>query len=257
MAGKPISEWPILNWWIFRPFFWIYGALGRLFLPFMTIWRNERPMLWLFCSVNILVAQISIFASFWMAAERSIDFGRVLQQNLLNASFYVFSVSLLVTTAAILVAEYLELDGKDELRGHKMSWGIVAALLVLFQVMFTGNLISDSLRADTASAAVAAPAVPVEKQKPDVTVVAKSDQKALRQPTAAAPENVLLKILKTIFGSNQLLLWLLSMFVAVHIFCLTRMHSYPEELHQLRNRQLDKAQDKAKHLHMTSDAMKV
>src|SRR5688572_66815 len=103
---KGIWEWVVVR----RPARWVAESVNALFFPIATVWYRERPMLLLFCSVNLLVAQIGVLASFWFAAERGVAFGRALYQNLQNASFYIFAVSLLVTTMSILVAEYLEVD---------------------------------------------------------------------------------------------------------------------------------------------------
>ena len=73
----------------------------------------------------------------------------MLSQQLQSANLYVFAVSLLVTTSPILVAEYLEAEAdntKIELRGHKVFWGIVALILVIFQSIAHINYIATPCR---------------------------------------------------------------------------------------------------------------
>jgi CBS domain containing-hemolysin-like protein len=206
---------------------WLRNVVKQTIFPIVTVWVREPAMLVMFCSVNLLVAQAGILFAFWYAAEKG-GVGHVLSRQLQSANLYVFAVSLLVTTSSILVAEYLEAEAdnkKIELRGHKVFWGIVALILVIFQSMVTGRLIPDSLAPDSAQ--------------------------------SAAPSTTIVGVLSTWGGAHQVVLWCVSMFIAVYLYCLSRMHRHPQELHLMRERVIQRAAAKAEKLRETSDHEKI
>lgn len=199
----------------------------NILFPIGAAWRRERPLLIVFCLANLVFGQIGIIWALIVSVKKHIPFAQVLDQNLQNANLSVFAVSLLVTTGTVLVAEYLdekELQ-KIELRGQKAIWALVALMLVIFQTLLTGHLIPESM-------AAVAPA-PV-----------------IKPPTIG-------DVLTSWGGGQQLLFWLLSMFLAVHIFCLSRIHKYPVELDQIRQRQIAEASAKAENMNQTSDNEKI
>lgn len=200
----------------------------NILFPISATWRRERPLLIVFCLANLVLGQLGIIGALIVSSmKQQISFAQVLDQNLQNANLSVFAVSFLVTTCTVLIAEYLdekELQ-KIELRGQKVIWGTVALVLVILQVLLTGHLISESM-----AVASAAPAI---------------------KPLAIGD------VLSSGGGGQQLVFWLVSMCLAVHIFCLSRIHKYPVELDQIRQRQIAEGAAKAESMSQTSDNEKL
>jgi len=199
----------------------------NILFPIGATWRRERPLFIIFCVANLVFGQLGIIWALMVSVKKQIPFAQVLDQNLQNANLSVFAVSLLVTTGTVLVAEYL--DEKElqriELRGQKAIWAIFALMLVILQTLLTGHLIPESM-----AAALAAPAI---------------------KPPGIGD------VLTSWGGGQQLLFWLMSMLLAVHIFCLSRIHKYPVELDQIRQKQIADGAAKAENLSETSDNEKL
>jgi hypothetical protein len=199
----------------------------NILFPVRATWKRERALLIIFCLANLVFGQVGLIWALLVSQQKNIAFGQILDQNLQNANLAVFAVSLLVTTGTVLIGEYLEEKElqKIELRGHKAVWALIALLLVVFQAMLTGYLIPESMTNDYGL-------------------------------QVARPEGVF-DALGAWGGGQQVVLWLISMAVAVHIFCLSRMHKYPLELDQIRQAQIAAAAAKVENMNETSDNEKI
>jgi hypothetical protein len=206
----------------------VHSLLLLTFFPVKVIWTKEKAVFLAFCMANLVIGQIGIIGSFLIAIQSHTSFGRVLYQNLQSGNLSVFAVSLLVTTCSILISEYLEPDKENqklELKSHKAVWSFVAIFLIILQAMLTGQLIADSLTLN----------VGLSEPKPEM-------------------------LFDVIFCSRnipQLVLWLLSMWVAIEVFCVSRMHLHPAELHHWRDTMAAIAANNARNLSQTSFGEKV
>jgi len=201
----------------------------NLLFPIETVWHREKAALTLFCISNLIVGQIGIIGGFLIAAKEATPLGRVLGQNLLSGNLYVFAVTLLVTTCTILAGEYLDAEQESqriELKSHKVTWGVIALVLVIVQSMLTGNLIASALRVEEGL-------------------------------VGAPPVDSLWDVVGAGGSGQQLFLWVISMAIAVQIFCLSRMHRHPLELEQMRRKDIDKTNKQANKLDKTSDGEKL
>lgn len=135
-----------------------------------------------------------------VATDKNITIGDVLMQNLLSANMYTFAIALLVSACTLLLIELYDNNSTSEslhlLTKHKIGAGFIALLLIVMQAMTASNLIKESLL-----------------QMKAAVVMPQATQSFL---DAA---NLL-----------QLILWIVSMVVAQYLFCLTRMHRYPDEI---------------------------
>ncbi len=203
----------------------------NIFFPVQTVWRREKAALGLFCIANLIVGQVGIIGGFLVASKEATPLGRVLGQNLFSGNLYVFAVTLLVTTCTILAGEYLEAEKETqriELKNHKVTWGFIALVLVIVQSMLTGNLIAGALRLEP-------------------------------EPGLAGPPPLdsLGDVIGAAGSGQQLFLWMLSMVIAVQIFCLSRMHRHPIELDQMRKKEIEKVTKQAEKKDETSDGEKL
>lgn len=135
-----------------------------------------------------------------VATDKSITIADVLKQNLLSANMYTFAIALLASACTLLLIELHDNQNTSDsihvLTKHKIGAGFIAVLLIVMQTMAASSLIKESLL----QMKVVASTAPVAQGFFDAT-------------------NFL-----------QLILWVLSMVVAQYMFCLTRMHRYPEEI---------------------------
>lgn len=196
-------------------------------LPVQATWRRERPLFIVFCVANLIIGQIGIIWALLASAMKNLPFAKIVDQNLQNANLSVFAVSLLVTTGTILIAEYLDEEElqKIELRGSKAVWATIAFVLVILQAFLTGHLIQESLK--------------------------------LAEPVVVGAASEVLQQSSTWSVLMQMTLWVMSMVISVHIFCLSRMHKYPVELALVRQEQIDEATEKADGMNETSDNEKI
>ncbi len=176
-----------------------YDGIRR---PIKTVVSKEPVVFWISFASSCVFGQIAILGGMFLAAGRSISFSDVFLQNLSSANMYTFAIALLAAACSMLVIEFIDgmKDKKFHLPNHKAASAVIAGLLVVLQAMISGNLLRDSLAPSSSlSGSVAMP------------VIGLTD-----------PANLM-----------QLVFWVVSMFVAQYMFCLTRMHLHPDEIAQM------------------------
>ncbi|MGE0356505.1 MAG: hypothetical protein AB7P08_06260 [Burkholderiales bacterium] len=190
-------------------------------------WKREQALFVIFCLVNLILGQIGMIWALIVAGKKQMPFAQVLDQQLQSANFAVFAVTLLVTTGTILIGEYLEEKElpKIQMREQKAIAAIVALILVLLQAMLTGLLVADS--------------------------IAPTQIGVTTKPIAVS------EVLTSWNGGQQVVCWILSMSLAIYIFCLSRAHKYPVDLGQERQDEIDDATAKAASMNHTSDNEKI
>jgi hypothetical protein len=175
------------------------NLLNSVYRPIRTVSSKEAVVFWISFASSCVFGQIAILGGISLATEKNISIGDVFLQNLLSANMYTFAIALLVAACTMLVIEYVDSKNTSntlQLLNHKAAAAVIAGLLIVVQAMTAGHLLRDSL-IQTKAAPLSTPAI----------------------QSLLDAANVM-----------QLTLWIISMLVAQYLFCLTRMHRYPDEV---------------------------
>lgn len=180
------------------------------FSPVKVVWRRDRGKVLIFAIPALLGTQLVMVSSFLFSVTPAVNsaaqllnaWTTVLDRYLESGNCYVFAVTLLFTTCASFALDWLDHPNEARMRPlletRLLLWLISGGVLVIFQMLLAGPLVSDSIR------------------------------KTLAEQTAPASLSFL--------DFVQLVLWIGSMSFAVVFYCVTRLRHHPDILDELEKR---------------------
>lgn len=205
--------------------------LQPFFFPSITLWKRDKTYILFFIVVNIIMGQIGFLTSMLLTWQNGGDQLNAWRQNLGSAALFTFSVSLVASCVALIGSEFLDaFRSKREIHllEQKASWSLIAIAVLALQAPMVGSLLSNPPSSSTHLATIAA-TESLEK-KPLTMVVPVTDSTVALHPSIypqsqnSVPSH-----------TAQVLFWLVSMFVALQLFCLSRIHLIPNRYAENRN----------------------
>lgn len=200
--------------------------------PIRTLWNRDKTYLLFFLVVNIVVGQIGLLTSLLLTLTNGGDLLSGWKENLGAAALYTFSISLVASSAALIGSEFLDaFRFKNEIRlsDQKVVWTLLAIAVVLLQAPLVGSLLSKSYTNNTQLAPITSSESLAQNQSKKATTIAESATTFLPIPT---PPKLTIPLAS---HAIQIFFWLLSMFIALQLFCLSRIHLIPDGYAASRN----------------------
>ena len=236
--------------------FWFH-----IIFPVTTLWKRDKTYLLIFLVVNLIAGQIGVLTSIMLAWQGDGSIFNAWMQNLSSAALYTFSISLVVSSLALVGSELIDaIRFQTTVRylEHKIIWSAVAAALLLFQAPLAGALLSRTDQSTLSEQHIAvaksytAPqqdrntTPPVDNPKnTSKPLPGESRQQAedSTQSLGTTPSNEI----NSIGGQSiQMVLWIVSMLTALILFCLYRIPLVTDKYAVERNKDVQKlAQDAA------------
>lgn len=196
------------------------------------LWRRDKLFFFLFLAVNLFAGQIGVLASLAMGYARpEVDPSGIWKSNIEAAALYTFSITLLAGALGSLMAELIDktrsAGGVDNFE-YKAFWAVIAGALIMFQSPIAGDLIARSTPSLTKATAT--------------TSIAQAPHAAASPPSAAASAQQKDSSFRI---DLQVVLWLLSMFTALELFCQQRTPLIPANFAADRTREARKVSKNA------------
>lgn len=234
--------------------FWFH-----IIFPVTTLWKRDKTYLLIFLVVNLIAGQIGVLTSIMLAWQGEGSIFNAWMQNLSSAALYTFSISLVVSSLALVGSELIDaIRFQTTVRylEHKIIWSAVATALLLFQAPLAGALLS---RTDQSTLSdkheTVTYAAPQQDRNTATPVV---DLKNTAQPlpgvshqqavdSVQSLETTTNNEKKSVGGQSiQMVFWIVSMITALILFCLYRIPLVTDKYAVERNKDVQKlAQDAA------------
>lgn len=207
------------------------------FAHIARIWREENYQLIVFVAVQVLVGQAGLFFVLFLTYQSSSDLATIWDSYLRSGGSYTFAIALLSSACAAVACEFIEaLRDKSAvlMLGRKVTWSVVAGLVILFQAGLVGPL----LVSPTTAVADSKAAVDARGQ-----AIAESNTAAVQK----AP----------IRHGLQIFFWGLSTIVAFQLFCLGRAKYLHDRYAKSRSEDVQKLSAKAESQTTTFDGEQI
>lgn len=238
----------------------------RFTFPVTTLWKRDKTYLIIFVVVNLIAGQIGVLTSIMLAWQGDGSILNAWMQNLSSAALYTFSISLVVSSLALVGSELIDairFQITVKYLDSKIVWSAVAAALLILQAPLAGALLSRTDQSTSSEQSIAVSKSNVVPQQDGNTAtsvhVSPSEDPqntgkpfpnaSLQQPTISAqslgttPRNEK----KSVGGpsSIQTFLWIVSMFTALILFCLYRIPLVSDKYADERNKEIQKLAEEA------------
>jgi len=211
--NSPTAPGPIGNgWW------------SDLVDPVVKLWRHDRLNLSIFALANLIFGQAGILIAFLFFLQSGIAFGPFWNETISSGALYTFAIAL---TASVLASNAFEfIDGQRTgnrvpLYQPKLVWSTIAAVLVICQAAMVGGLLSSSNEQEVPPSSIAATGIATQA----ASTISAQSQLATPVPSESPPLSPpgLPHAAKPVRSWLQVLLWVVSMFVALQLFCISRL----------------------------------
>ncbi len=211
--NSPIAPGPIGNrWW------------SGIVDPVVKLWRHDRLNLSIFALANLIFGQAGILIAFLFFLQSGIAFGPFWNETISSGALYTFAIAL---TASVLASNAFEfIDGQRTgnrvlLYQPKLVWSTIAAVLVICQAALVGGLLSSSNEQEAPPSSTAAPGTVTQA----ASTISAQSQIPATAPSQLPPPSPpsLQQVAKPVRPWLQVLLWVVSMFVALQLFCISRL----------------------------------
>jgi hypothetical protein len=213
--------------------------LGKIFYPVITLWVRDKTYLLFFIVINIVVGQTGLIASLLVTYQGGGSQIDAWMQNLSSAALFTFSISLVASSIALFGSEAIDaFRVKAEMRlfEQKISWTLIAIVVLILQALMVGPLLSTNPGSQSWSSA----SVIEISKKPDSGINSQSPSIQSMPPTGPTDFKS-----TTTRHTGQILFWLISMFVSLQLFCLSRIHLIPNMYAEKRNKDVREITEKA------------
>ncbi len=203
------------------PLKFMNSMLSLVRAPIKTLWDRDKTFILIFVIVNLVIAQLGVIISIALSIQKGYDLLKAFDNNLTSGAFYIFSISLVVSSLAVIGSELIDAIRNQEAIRYfdaKVIWGILGLAAVVLQAPMAGSLLSRDdvsnyeceklVHSQLDSHCITANSAYVDK---NASVVGKGGPGAL---TAFHPINI---------DSIQLTAWLFSMLIAFELYCLHRI----------------------------------
>lgn len=200
------------------------------------IWREENYQLIVFVAVQVLVGQAGLFFVLFLAYQSSSNLAEVWEGYLRSGGSYTFAIALLSSACAAVACEFIEaLREKSAvlMLGRKVTWSVVAGLVILFQAGLVGPLLVSP-----------------------TTVAENKVVVGTQGPTMTAP-NTAVATKPPIRHGLQLVFWGLSIVIAFQLFCLGRAKYLHDRYAKRRSEEVQKLSAQAESQTKTFDGEKI
>jgi hypothetical protein len=181
----------------------------------------------MFVVVNLLAGQVGVLTSLLLTWESGRALDEAWMQNLTSGALYTFSISLVVSSLAMISSELIDaVRGGDDVRffESKVVWSILAAAVLLAQAPLVGALLSKPAAPGSQQEVVR----PIEAARSVTEGPARTDSSVADSGTSQRKPEV-----RT---STQVIFWLLSMGIALQLYCLYRIRYVPDDRYaKMRN----------------------
>lgn len=220
-AGQDSSE--NISWWF------------HIFFPVQTLWKRDKTYLLIFVVVNIIAGQVGVLTSLLLASQGEGSFFDAWMKNLSSAALYTFSISLVVSSLALVGSELIDsirFQSDVKYFEYKIVWSVLALAILLLQAPLAGALLSGQER-------------PLEAAQ--LTKQQETDTNNLpvigtaQTPTVIPNNNNVAIVSQTI----QVVFWIASMIIALLLFCLYRIPLISDKSAQERNKEVQELAEKA------------
>jgi hypothetical protein len=217
-----------------------------LFAPARLLWQRDKTYVLIFLVGNILAGQVGILASLALSWQHGDAITTAWRQNLNSGAFYTFSISLVVSSLAIIGSEFIDairLQKPIPFREHKTIWSVVACAVLFIQAPLAGALLS------TPSADFSRIQVSVTRAQSSARLAPSDASTSAVLSSDNTSENVGPR--NEPRQSIQVLFWVASMFIALQLFCLYRIPQIPDSHAQQRNQEVADLTENAEQKHKT------
>lgn len=238
----------------------------HIIFPVATLWKRDKTYLLIFLVVNLIAGQIGVLTSIMLAWQGDGSIFNAWMQNLSSAALYTFSISLVVSSLALVGSELIDairFQTTVQYLEHKIVWSVVAAALLILQAPLAGALLSrtdQSALPEQQHIAVSKANVVHQQNGNTATRLHVSQSEDLQntgkpfsggdhqqatdsaQSLGTTPSNEK----KSVGGQSiQTALWIVSMFTALILFCLYRIPLVSNQYADERNKEIQKLAQEA------------
>lgn len=193
------------------------GWVSAFIDPVVKLWRHDRPHLTVFAIANLIFGQAGLFIALLFFIQNGITFGPFWDETVSSGALYTFAIALTASVLASIVFEFVDGQYKNQkipLWKHKLWWSLVAAMLIVSQAALVGGLLSSS-------EANSRQAVSVKEITADTALAGGEAQE--QKSTQVVSTATAVASRPNIRSWLQVVLWIISMWVALQLFCISRL----------------------------------
>lgn len=226
----------------------------RILFPVKTLWARDKTYILIFLVVNILAGQIGVLISLLIAWQDNGKIATVWSTNLSSAALFTFSISLVVSSLALVGSEFIDaFRFKKEVpfSEYKIVWGLLALAVLIIQAPLAGALLSKPAQPQVTEQLENQKEV-IQSIKPTSKSLADSPCDKKIQSTQSSASNQCIETLSKGHQSLQVVFWILSMIISFVLFCLYRLPLISDKYAKERNKEVQDLNEKAASRTVTS-----
>ena len=193
------------------------------FAPIKTLWGRDKTYILIFIVVNLIIGQLGVLISLALSLKAVAGIQNAITNNLITGAFYIFSISLVVSSLAVIGSELIDaIRNKETVRffDTKVVWVIFGLAAVVLQGPMAGSLLSESSYIKNYSSinqpdpTIKAPSVNVEAETNNNYLQPVTTKDGTHPPATNTSKSI---------DFIQLTFWLFSMLIAFELYCLHRI----------------------------------
>lgn len=205
--------------------------------PTTTLWQRDKTYLLIFVVVNIIAGQVGVLTSLLLTWQAGGKLHNAWEQTLSSGALYTFSISLVVSILAVIGSELIDairFENKVHNFEQKVAWSILAGAILVLQAPLVGAILSK-------------PADDPPKQMVAKIAEVAGSSSVTEAESSANPRTKPSDATSEVRQSAQVVFWILSMAVALQLYCLYRIPFIPDSYARQRNEEVRTLTEKAEH----------
>lgn len=223
MSAVDLDSSKRISWWF------------HILFPVQTLWKRDKTYLLIFVVVNIIAGQVGVLTSLLLASQGDGSLFDAWMKNLSSAALYTFSISLVVSSLALVGSELIDsIRFQNDVKyfEYKIVWSVLALAILLLQAPLAGALLSGPER----------PLESAQLTKQQEINTNRQPDGGHAQTTSVIPSN---NNVATGRQAIQVVFWIASMIIALLLFCLYRIPLISDKSAQERNKEVQELAEKA------------